>query len=246
MRNPLKKVSKILCTYLCYKEYGRNANRDRYQDLKRILQLESPTIYDIGANKGDITNKLLRMYDAPKILAFEPIPNMIEELRERFKYTPNVEIQACALGKKRGDLTLNITKNLVSSSLLVPTKENVDYHGSSLEIVEKVKVNVMTLREFILKDKDVDIIKIDVQGAELDVLKGAKEALKRVKTISIEVEFVSMYEEQPLFGDIDVYLRKEGFFLYNMYEIWTHKDGQIESADVTYLNSRYFDVGQNY
>jgi hypothetical protein len=58
--------------------------------------------------------------------------------------------------------------------------------------------------------------------------------------ITTEVEFVPLYEGQPLFGDIDVFLRQHGFKLLNLYDLWTQEDGQLTAGDAVYLNTRYF------
>jgi methyltransferase FkbM-like protein len=59
--------------------------------------------------------------------------------------------------------------------------------------------------------EDIDLIKIDIQGGELDVFRGAAKALASAVVIITEVEFVPIYENQPLFGDIDRHLREHGF-----------------------------------
>jgi FkbM family methyltransferase len=65
-------------------------------------------------------------------------------------------------------------------------------------------------------DQDVDYVKLDVQGAELDIIMGAPNLLAQAIAVHTEVEFIPMYEEQPLFGDIDVALRKSGFWLHKL------------------------------
>jgi hypothetical protein len=90
-------------------------------------------------------------------------------------------------------------------------------------------------------DQEIDILKLDLQGYELEALRGATTLLPRVKTITVEVEFVPLYNGQPLFGDVDVCLRQAGFRLLNLYELWTQPDGQLTAGDAVYLNTRYFE-----
>jgi hypothetical protein len=89
-------------------------------------------------------------------------------------------------------------------------------------------------------NQEVDILKLDLQGYELEALRGATNLLPRIKTITTEVEFVPLYDGQPLFGDIDCFLRQSGFRLLNLYELWTHPDGQLTAGDAIYLNTHYF------
>lgn len=64
-----------------------------------------------------------------------------------------------------------------------------------------------------------DCLKIDVQGAELDVLKGAVRTLRETAVVEVEVEFVPLYENQPLFAEIDMFMRKNGFLLHKFAEV---------------------------
>ena len=64
--------------------------------------------------------------------------------------------------------------------------------------------------------QDFDAIKLDVQGAELDVLKGAQKKLSAATLVLSEVEFIPLYENQPLFGDVDGFLRAHGFLLHHL------------------------------
>jgi len=80
-------------------------------------------------------------------------------------------------------------------------------------VVERSEMETKRLDDLLsqIPGKGVDYLKIDVQGFELSVLKGAGQALKDVLVVHTEVEFVDMYEHQPLFADVDVFLRAAGF-----------------------------------
>jgi Methyltransferase FkbM domain len=65
----------------------------------------------------------------------------------------------------------------------------------------------------------IDVLKVDVQGAELDVLRGAETSLASVRMLELEVEFQPLYERQPLFGDVDHFLRERGFVLWRLRDI---------------------------
>ena len=92
----------------------------------------------------------------------------------------------------------------------------------------------------------VDFIKLDVQGAELPILRGAEEFLRRcVVGLEIEVEFLPLYHGQPLFGDVDAYVQSLGFELFELRPTqWSYVDGeggqtrgQLAFADALYFRS---------
>lgn len=220
--------------------HGRMAVRDRYADIKTRLSTESPTIVDGGANKGSTTALFVQQYREPAVHAFEPIPELAEHLRIRFAGRPNVTIHEAVMGAETKTIRFNIVNNLVSSSVLNPSAINRSIHGAKMDVSRVVEVPQVRLEDVLGPDCPVDLLKLDLQGYELEALKGCGSLLRRIKIITTEVEFVSLYDGQPLFAEIDIFLRKHGFRLLNLYELFTHPDGQLTSGDAVYLNSNYF------
>jgi hypothetical protein len=103
-----------------------------------------------------------------------------------------------------------------------------------MEVVESVAVPSVTLAR-LFGGRPPDILKLDLQGAELLALQGAGERIAEVTALIIEVEFNAIYEGQPLFGEVDAYLRRHGFQLFNLYELWTRPEGRISAGDALYL-----------
>ncbi len=220
--------------------FGRMAVRDRYVDIKARLMTESPIIIDGGANNGSTTGYFLQQYRSPVIHAFEPIPELVETLKKRFAERGNVTVHGVVMGAEAKTVSFNVLNNLVSSSVLNPSALNMGIHGEKMDIRQVVEVPQVRLEDVMLEGREIDLLKLDLQGYELEALKGCGSLLKRIKIITTEIEFVSLYEGQPLFGDIDVYLRSNGFRLLNLYELFTHPDGQLTAGDAVYLNTRYF------
>jgi FkbM family methyltransferase len=214
------------------------AVRDRYADLKERVETDSPVIVDGGANNGSTTGSFLKQYKKPTIHAFEPIPELVKTIKELYGSKEGVHIYEKALGSTNEKLSFKVVNNFVSSSVLEPSELNRSYHGEVMDIKETITVEQVRLDSVI--SGDVDILKLDLQGYELEALKGSEGILDRVKMITTEVEFVSLYDGQPLFGDIDVFLRPKGFKLLNLYELYTHPDGQLTAGDAVYLNERFF------
>jgi len=243
MLRPLVRwVRAKICTAAVHeaKPYGRMAVRDRYADIKTRLATDSPTIIDGGANNGSTTEFFLRQYKSPVIHAFEPIPELVVKLKQQFADRRNVTVHGAAIGAEAKAVSFNVVNNLVSSSVLNPSALNKGIHGEKMDIRQVVEVPQVRLEDVMQDYREIDLLKLDLQGYELEALKGCGRLLERIKIISTEIEFVALYDGQPLFGDIDVFLRAHGFRLLNLYELYTHPDGQLTAGDAVYLNSKYF------
>jgi len=187
-----------------------------------------------------MTALFLNQYHSPVIHAFEPIPELIAQLRTRFDERKNVTIHGAAMGAEAKMISFNILNYMGSSSPFIPTSINKGYHGEKMDVHQVVEVQQVRLEEVLDPGCIVDLLKLDLQGYELEALKGCGSLIERIKIITTEIEFVPLYDGQPLFGDIDVFLRAHGFKLLNLYELYTHPDGQLTAGDAVYLNSKYF------
>jgi FkbM family methyltransferase len=112
------------------------------------------------------------------------------------------------------------------SSLYVPDPSGIDLfqtNGSGTPARNIYVVGTERVRTKRLDDieecPEVDFIKIDVQGSELDIFKNGIETLKNVSVIQTEVEFIPIYKDQPLFGDIQIFLREQGFQLHKFIDV---------------------------
>src|SRR6185503_5009621 len=129
----------------------------------------------------------------------------------------DVTIVPAALGRVAGETTLNVAEDPGSSSLYEPDQEVIATRPelTRIRVVDRVPVTLTTLDEWAADAgvERVDALKLDVQGAALDVLAGAEERLSDVRVVETEVEFNPMYREQPLFADVDRFLRERDFVL---------------------------------
>jgi FkbM family methyltransferase len=217
---------------------GIMALRDRFADLRDLLKTDSPVIVDGGANIGTVTDIFLQQYKHPVIHAFEPRPDAAQMMQTKYVHRPNVQVYTCALGSADAALTFNVVGHETSSSFLKPSQVNHHYHPDIMQVAESIEVPVKRLDS--VMNGEIDLLKLDLQGYELEALKGCGSLLQHIKTITAEVEFVPLYDGQPLFADIDSFLRSHGFKLFNLYELWTQADGQLTAGDAVYLNTRYF------
>ncbi len=183
-------------------------------DILSILP-ERPVIrvVDVGAmSLGPNSTPYAKLEQAGmvKVVGFEPVEAECDKLNatagESCKYLP----YALGDGQMR---TFYICNFPMTSSLYEPNTPLLAKFNNLEELTRVVKtVRIQTHRiDDIPEVADTDLLKLDVQGAELDVLKGAERVLADAVLVHSEVEFVEMYKGQPMFADVDCHLRGQGF-----------------------------------
>jgi FkbM family methyltransferase len=126
------------------------------------------------------------------------------------------------LGSFIGESKLYVTKNPMCSSLYPPNEPQINRFQGLPELMNldfEVDIEITTLDDFCQVEQinEIDFLQIDVQGADLDVLKGASWILERsILAVKIEVYFFPFYVGQPLFPDVDSFLRNHGFSLFDL------------------------------
>lgn len=220
----------------------------RFSQSKLFEQLtkSSPImLVDVGA-RGGIHRKWNLLSESIKVLGFEPDPEECIRLNEKSK--KNHTCLPIALHNRSGTIEMNITKNPVNSSIYLPNFPlwNRFPNLHELEVIKSVQVDCDTLDNVLKSNdiQDVDFLKIDTQGSELQILEGAREALKSsIFGVDVEVEFSPIYKDQPLFPEVDKYLRDLGFVLFDMdlARLKRKKCGKIYSkGQVLWAHAVYF------
>jgi FkbM family methyltransferase len=166
------------------------------------------TLIEIGAvqlsTEKEPFYQLLDHFPSSKIIGFEIDKETCSEMNlsagNGVKYYPH------ALGEFNENRQLHITNHPMCCSFYKPNENLLSlYQNYEVVYLKSITtVDTITLDNFVADNNigTVDFIKIDVQGAELNIFKGGKKALKDVLKIVCEVEFVPLYENQPLFGDV--------------------------------------------
>ncbi len=143
--------------------------------IKKVLKSASGYI-DIGAHKGHILRELVKAAPLGKGFAFEPIPPLFENLKN--KYGKKVAVHNLALSDEKGEAEFSyVVDRPAISGLKERRVEGEEYN------TKKIKVTIGTLDDIIPENVQIDLIKIDVEGAELGVLKGGENTIKRCKPV---------------------------------------------------------------
>ena len=187
-------------------------------EILRPLNEKPVSIIDVGAFKldgqDDLYADLFSAYPS-EVFGFEPQNDSIVTATDE-KCHKTIFPWAIGDGEKTNFFQ---TKYQAASSTLEPNHEFLHQFlalPTMLEIENQDKIETKRLDD-IQEITDCDLLKIDVQGGELKVLEGATKLLSKVSIVMTEVEFAPIYKNQPLFSDIDSFLRGKGFFLLELY-----------------------------
>lgn len=150
--------------------------------IARICQSDK-TFVDVGAHIGSVISKVLQHDKGIKIIAIEAVPKKAADLRRKFR---NAEVVECAVGNAEGEVSFFVNKAKSGySSLIRPADAD--------ETIQEITVPIKKLDD-ILPSDGVDAIKIDVEGAELDVIRGSEKILSGSRP-------TVMFESSPINDD---------------------------------------------
>ena len=178
------------------------------------------TVVDVGANRGQFALVARQQFPSARITSFEPLPEPAAEWRQLFLLDKRTHIVEAAIGDSDGVATMHISGKDDSSSLL-PIKPAQDALFPGTAEVGTIQVGVSRLSSHIPKEtlQQPALLKIDVQGFELQVLTGCADLLDRFDWVYVECSFVELYEGQALVDQVVDWLREHGFFLRGAYNI---------------------------
>lgn len=189
--------------------------------LLRLLQPAHLThVVDVGANPidGAPPYKSMLSQGLCTVTGFEPQEAAWHELIQRKGPLETYLPQALGAG---GLATLNVCQYSGWTSLLRPNSAALNVFPQfqpNAKVIEQIQVHTHTLDD-ISEVRPFDLLKIDVQGAEMDVFHGATQHLKNAVAIQTEISFIALYDNQPTFGQVDMYLRELGFVPHGFVDI---------------------------
>ena len=197
--------------------YNYNIKRkpNPFLEMKKLVEKENPVIIDGGANNGGTITTLKQYFPNSTIFAFEPLRNL--GLEKNTKNFSNVYIEHLALGDENKIVEFNETNYPDTSSIFVHRNANNLEH---LRVKDRIKVDMVTLDNWAEKQHvpEIDIIKLDLQGYELNALRGAKKLLSScVKLVYSECSLKEFYINQPLFLDVEKFMTTIGFEVHKIY-----------------------------
>jgi len=181
---------------------------DVLQRLK-LRNIEPTGFIDVGAHFGETNHIIRSIYPDKRIVSFEANPECEHILKQQ-----NIEYIICLLGKENKDVSFYINPDNRTSTGCSIYKEESHF----FENAEKIMLQMYRLDEIVPADAKLNFLKMDVQGAEIDVLKGATKLLHTIQYIYLEVSFVKCNKDAPLFDEVFMYLYKQGYKIIDVCE----------------------------
>ena len=205
-------------------------------------RLEIDCVLDVGANVGQYRDFLRDrvLYEGP-IVSFEPVGRHVGLLRARARDDRDWHIEGYALGAREGNLPINVMVSDQFSSFLEPDHSRVsDYAGLNERCgIETVTVQTLDVVLPVLHERfgfERPYLKLDTQGFDLEVLRGARETLGEIRALQTEASVIGIYNGMPGYIDAIRYLDKRGFDITGFYPVSRDSALRLVEFDCVMLN----------
>lgn len=186
------------------------------------------TIIDVGAAYGHISKEMSQIFPSAKIEMFEPLVEYSSSLSQVLSELPNARLHPFAAGNREGDITFNVHKDLVGSSLYN------EIEGALVD-GEPRQVKITRLDSVCASADAPILLKVDVQGAELDVLQGASSLLPKIELIVLEVSLFAFYIGGVQFAEVIAFMKERGFVVYDIFGfLYRPLDDALSQVDIAF------------
>ena len=234
LKSIIKKILKIFnLKIFYYKNFSKNY-------LKIIESRGINLIFDVGANSGQFALSVFEDGYQGKIISFEPTSNIYKKLMINAEKFYNWRIhERDAVGDVCGKIDINVAGNsALSSSVLKMGKVHEESAPDSKFIdIEEVKlVTVDSIFEDYFTKSDKCLLKIDVQGYEEQVLKGALKSIKEIDAVKLECSLVSLYDDDKTYEHYFQFFERNGFILFDIEPAFSNPDtGRLLQFDALFV-----------
>jgi FkbM family methyltransferase len=218
---------------------GKILNREyvaSWQQFKFFKPSEVQVLVDVGAHDGWYAKRAALYFPLQRSILIEPLPANAVGLRKLD--LPGLKVVEAAMSDKKGRAKFTVSHTAQASSLLEMSPGMTEAYQLDMSCQEEIEVTVGTLDALCEEEKiaHIDLLKIDVQGAEKLLLAGAKHTLRRTKYLQIEMLFVEHYRGCALFHELDELCRAAGFELHRLGDFSNDSNGRLLQGDAIYRN----------
>jgi FkbM family methyltransferase len=206
----------------------------------RVLRNLGPvhTVVDIGANRGQFALAARHCFPGARIISFEPLSGPAALYRLVFGRDDHAMLVEAAVGPQSGDAQIHLSARDDSSSLLpITARQDEMFPGTAEAGTERIRVvrvaDVLPAQEVAVPA----LLKLDVQGFELQALEGSEDVLARFDWVYAECSFVELYGGQALADEVIAWLRERGFRLMGIFNMSYDRLGHAIQADFLFRKS---------
>ncbi len=190
------------------------------------------TVIDVGAAYGAFARQCFSVFEKAEFFLVEPLVEYQPSLEQLAKTIPALRCLFLAASSQSREVTINVHPDLVGSSLYHEVEEGTSVNGFPRT------VRAMTVDDLIKENmaRGPFLLKVDVQGAELEVLRGAEGVLRHTECILLEVSFFRFFQDGPDFYDVLMYLKDRGFVVHDIYGLqYRPLDNALAQADIAFV-----------
>jgi len=202
-------------------------------------ELKLRSVVDVGANRGQFTLFALNTFPAARVVSLEPLAAPAARFSRVFANEPRVTLHNVALGPEPGQSVMHVSGHDDSSSLLPITATQSQLFKGTGEVRTEA-VRTAPLSE-LLDDSSIEepaLLKLDVQGYELEALRACGEILEKFTYVCAEGSFVELYEGQVLADDLIAWLAERGYELVRSYGGVSDEHGRKIQADMLFKRGK--------
>jgi FkbM family methyltransferase len=198
----------------------------------KVLGFYPNAILDIGAHLGEWSWMARSVFDQARLSLIEPQVEMTPFLEKFCAVVPNSKWIHAGAGAETGELTLTIWDDLTGSSFLPEPSQDLEDAG------KQRKVPIVTIDNLIEQNSIPipDLIKVDVQGLELDVLRGGESCFGHTEIFIVEASFFTFLPNQPVFHEIVNFMLERGYVTYDLLHPNPRPlDGALGQVDICFI-----------
>jgi FkbM family methyltransferase len=195
-------------------------------------------VVDIGANRGQFALIARKCFPDAMIASFEPLPGPAAIFRQVFAGDARVILHESAVGPEAGQAEIHISARDDSSSLLpITERQSTLFPGTAEAGCQSIRVSPLDKALASEEIAELALLKLDVQGFELQALQGCESLLRNFSWVYAECSFVELYEGQALADEVIAWLRERGFMLSGVYNMTYDKEERVIQADFLFARS---------